>query len=117
MANIDLAAQAMSRAGLAATYNGGLTAVDTYRVANDGRTFLHFKKTGANPCNVTIVTFAGPDGLASPNRVVVVPANNGDVMVGRFPREVYNDPATGKLQFTLSEVTGLTVAVVQLPNN
>lgn len=114
MANVNLTAQALVRSGIDLTDNAGLNIVDTYLVQNDGRTWLHFKKTGAGACNVTLSTFKEVDGLTKPTRLIVVPATTGDIMAGPFPREIYNDPATGKLQFTLSEITGLTVAIATL---
>lgn len=111
MANIDLTTQLLSRAGIDLTDNAGLSTGDTYFVRNDGNTVLHFKKSGAGACTVTFATFQNIDGLTKPTRTLVVPATTGDIMAGSWPRDIYNDPATGKLQFTLSEVTGLTVAV------
>ncbi len=49
MGDVRLAVQKSLKAGLDLTDNGGLAvaATSTYMVANDGRTFLHFKKTAA----------------------------------------------------------------------
>lgn len=113
MADVDLTAEQITRVGINATDTGSLSTSDTYKVRNDGKTFLHFKKSGAGACTVTFVTPGTVDGLAVADRTVSVPATTGDVMVGPFPRRIYND-SDGELAFTLSEITGLTVAVLTL---
>lgn len=110
MAIISKPAEGANRGGLVATYNSGLTTTDTYTIPNDGKTVLHFKKTGANVCTVTIVVNKVEDGLVVPNRTVSIPATTGDKFVGPFPKGLYGDPVS----FTLSEVTGLTFAVVRV---
>lgn len=117
MAVIDLAYQDLNRTtGIDLTDTGSLSVANQYFVLNDGNVFLHFKKSGAGACTVTVVTPATVSGgLAVADPTYTVPATTGDVMVGPFPPETFNDPTTGKLQFTLSEITGLTVAVARLP--
>lgn len=110
---VDLVPQTIVRAGLEPDYESPLTTTDTYQVPNNGRTFLHFKKSGAGDCTVTLVTPGKVDGLAIADRTVTVEATTGDVMVGPFPPSTYND-ADGKMAFTLSEITGLSVAVLRL---
>lgn len=110
MSIISKNAEGASRGGLVATYNSGLTTTDTYTVPNDGKTVLHFKKAGAGACTVTIIVNDTVDGLAVPNRTVVIPATTGDKFVGPFPHGVYGDPVS----FTFSEVTGLTFAAVRV---
>jgi hypothetical protein len=45
-----------------------------------------------------------------------VPATTGDKSsIGPFARDVYDDVEPRRLSFTLSEVTGLDVAVIQIP--
>lgn len=99
-------------AGKAATYNSSLSTSNTYLVPNDGNVLLHFKKTGAGACTVTIQTNIHQDGLALPNETVTVPATTGDVFVGPFPPHIFNQ--NGNVQFTLSEITGLSVAAIHL---
>lgn len=113
MANVRLNPQAVNDAGLSgATYNGGLLTADTHLVANDGKVLLHFKKSGAGACTVTFTTPGTFKGKAIADPTVNVPANTGDVFVGPFDKDLYND--AGDLKFTVSEVTGLTVAVLHL---
>jgi hypothetical protein len=45
---------------------------------------------------------------------VNVPATVGDVFIGPFDPATFDD-VNHDISFTLSEITGLTVAVVQLP--
>lgn len=114
MADVNLTVQEITRAGIDLADTGSLSTSDTYKVANNGRTFLHFKKSGAGACTVTITTPGTVDGLAVADKTVTVPATTGDVMVGPFPRQHYND-GSGLLSFTVSEITGLTVAVATIP--
>ena len=113
MADVDVAVEKITRAGIDAADTGSLSVSDTYKVLNNGRTFLHFKKTGAGACTVTFISPRTVDGLALADPTVVVPATTGDVMVGPFETESFND-SVGKLAFTLSEITALTVAVLRL---
>lgn len=113
MADVDITVESITRSGINLADTGSLSISDTYHVPNDGKTFLHFKKSGATDCTVTINTPGTVDGLAVANLTVTVPATTGDVMVGPFPRDVYND-SDGELTFTLSNITGLTVAAATL---
>lgn len=120
MPNIVLPVQSAVRAGLAPVYTASgasplLNVVDTFRFENTGREVLHFKKTGAGDCQVTITTPGTVDGLAVADRVVAVPATVGDVIIGPFPTAHYNLPGTSTFAgFTVSEVTGLSVAVIRV---
>lgn len=114
MPDVRVAPQEIKLAGIAPSYTGSLTTSDTYKVTNDGRTFLHFKKTGLGACTVTLQTPRTVDGLAVEEKTVTVPASTGDVLVGPFDTDNFND-GSGDLAFTLSEVTGLTVGAFRLP--
>lgn len=121
MADNRLTVEKVVRTGLAATYAvagagaGQLNVTDTYLVNNDGKVILHFKKSGAGTCTVTILvpTTSDVDGLVVPDRTITVPATTGDRFIGPFPPEVYND-AVHDVRFTLSEITGLTCAVLRV---
>jgi len=123
MADVTLAVQVIDRAGsgLTPVYTASgasplLNITDTFHFRNTGREFIHFKKSGAGACTVTIKTPPTVAGLAVEELVVTVPATTGDVMVGPFPPETFNDMGDYLLSgFTLSEVTGLSCAVLQLP--
>lgn len=114
MAIIPLTPLVLAQGGLTMAYTGGLTTTDTYTVRNNGKTFLHFKKTGAGICTVTIVTPGTVRGLAIADQTVSVPATTGDVMIGPFDPGTFDD-GNHDVSFTLSDVTGLTVAVVAQP--
>lgn len=114
MAQIRLNPERTDPAGLAATYNSGLTTTDTYLVRNDGKTFLHCKKSGAGICTVTVQTGQTVRGLAVADVTIAVPATTGDRFIGPWPGDLYDDPNHDVL-VTFSDVTGLTVAVLQLP--
>jgi hypothetical protein len=112
MAETRLTPQDLSDQGITPSYTTSLSDSDTYLVNNDGKVFLHFKKTGAGDCDVTIQTPATVHGLAVAERTVTVPATTGDKMIGPFPPSVFNDGQDVK--FTLSEVTDLSVAVIRM---
>ena len=115
MSDVTQAVEEMVRAGLAATYNGSLSLSDTYQVQNDGRTFLHFKKSQAADCIVTIVTTAEVDGKAVADQAVTVPASTGDKFIGPFPPAIYNVKGENYLEYTLgTNIDGLTVALIRM---
>jgi hypothetical protein len=113
MADVSLTVQDCVVTGLAPSYTGSLSTENTYQVQNNGRVFLHFKKTGAGECTVTITTPVTKGGLAVADRTLTVPATTGDKMIGPFPPSIYNN-SSGLLEFTASEVTDLSVAAVRL---
>lgn len=100
--------------GLTPSYAAG-SATDTYLIPNNGRVFLHVKKTGAGDCTVTVVTPNTTDTLALADYTATVLATVGDKMIGPFPMSIYNNSA-GQIAVTFSEVTGLTFAVLRLPS-
>lgn len=112
MANIAVTPQQIDNDGMAATYQTPNTS-DTYQVPHTDQTFLHVKKSGANPCTVTVQTPATAGGLTVGERTVVVPATTGDVMIGPFPAALFRD-SDGKLNVTFSEVTGLSFGAFRL---
>jgi len=113
MAEVRISVEDVVRTGLVATYNGSLSVANTYLVNNDGKTILHFKKSAAVDCVVTVQTPGQVDGLAIAERTVTVPASTGDKFIGPFPPSVYNDQVHD-LRFTLSDIDGVTVAVLRV---
>jgi len=103
----------MVKGGIAATYTGVLLVPDTHLVRNNGKTFLHFKKAAAVDCVVTVQTPPTVAGLAVAEQTFTVPATTGDIFAGPFPPSIFND-SIQDLRFTLSDVDGLTVAVLKL---
>lgn len=120
MADNRLVPQKVVPGGLAAVYAvagaaaGQLNVSDSYQINNDGNTILHFKKSGLGACTVTVDTPYTVDGLAIAQRTITIPASTGDVFAGPFPRDIYNQPGVHDLRFTLSEITGLTCAVLRV---
>lgn len=113
MAIIALTPNVVAEAGVAAAYITPTT-TDTYTVRNNGKTMLHVKKSGANACNVTVTPQKTVSGHTLSTLVVSVPATTGDKFIGPFNTDVYDDP-NHDVSVTFSEITGLTVAVIQLP--
>lgn len=86
---------------------------NTYKVRNNGRAVLHFKKSGAGAANVTIETAKLVRGYAVADQVIVVPATTGDVMMAPIDRDLFND-SSQDVNFTTDEGTGLTVAAISI---
>lgn len=84
---------------------------NTYTFQNDGKTLLHFEKTGAGSCTVTVTSPATVGGLAVADPTFTVPASTGDVWIGPFRPDLFND-SNGLVSFTVSEATGLTVDII-----
>lgn len=120
MADNRLDVQQIDEDGLVAAYAsagsgaGQLNVSDTYKINNDGRVILHFKKSGASDCIVTVDTPGSVNGLAIAQRTATVVASTGDVFMGPFPPAVYNQPGTSDFQFTLDQITGLTAAALRI---
>ena len=114
MATVTLTPDIAVEGGVAPTRTGSLNTGNTYKFRNNGKTILHFRKSGANACIVTITPASTPRGHALANETVNVPATTGDVVIGPFARDIYDD-VNHDVSFTVSEVTGLDVAVIQIP--
>jgi hypothetical protein len=114
MADVAVAIQQIdAEDGTTPTYTGSLSTSNTYKVPHDDRTFVHFKKSGAGACTVTIQTPATLRGRAVAEATYTVPATTGDVMIGPFPADVFRQ-SDGTVNITLSEVTGLTMAALRI---
>lgn len=113
MAEVRIQPQKILKAGITPSYTGSLLTTNTYLVRNNGRIALHFKKSGAGDCVVTAQTPVQVSGLDVAENTVTVPATTGDKLIGSFPPSVFND-GMQDLRFTLSEITGLSVAALEL---
>jgi hypothetical protein len=113
VADVPLSVEQVVRTGLAATYNGTLSTDNTYQVANDGKVILHVVKTEAVDCDVTFTAPGTYYGMTFADHVVTVAGTTGNVFIGPFPPQVFSD-AAGNVEFTLSDVDGLTIAVLHL---
>lgn len=114
MATVALTPDVMTEAGISETFNSGLSTGNTYTIRNNGKTFLHVKNAGGSACTVTINSPATIRGHAVAAQTVTVPATTGDKLIGPFSHDVYDD-LNHDVSFTLSFVTSVTVAAVQLP--
>lgn len=110
MADITITPQDIVRTGLTPSYTGSLSIANTYHIANNGNTFLHFKNTGGSPATATIPTTKTVLGYAVSDQTVQVPATSGDKMIGPFPPAVFGTDLT----FTLDVATGVSVAALRL---
>ncbi len=100
-------------ATIAATQNVPLAA-DTHYFANTGREFVRFDK-GAGTAVVTVVTGGNVRGVAIADPTYSLAASTECQYIGPFAPDVFNDPATGLVSFTVSEATGMTCEVVRFP--
>lgn len=112
MADVIVAPTKITAAGQSESFTAMNTS-DTFKVRNNGRVLLHFKKSGAGDANVTLITPKQVGGFAVADQVIVVPATTGDVMVAPTNKDVFND-ANADVSFTADEATGLTVAAVRI---
>lgn len=81
--------------------------------ANTGREHIHVKNTNAATRSVTVNSQRACDQGFDHDVAVVIPATTGDVMIGPFPTERFNDGSNNVL-ITYSAVTGLTIGVFKL---
>ena len=110
-ATTTLTVQEVNRTGIAPSYTAA--SADGFFIPNNGRVMLHFKNTGSS----SVVTYVTPGTYASQalaDLTTTVPATTGDLMVGPFPPDFFNDPS-GKMLITFSSTTGVTVAAVRVP--
>lgn len=116
MADVTLAPQQVIRgAGLTPVFTGSLSVSNTYQVNNDGSVVLHFKKTGSGNCVVTVVTPRSSDGNAVADYAgTTVPATTGEKIIGKFEPHIYNKLGFHYFEFTLDEITGLSVAAIRV---
>lgn len=112
MAIVNITPTKIDKDGEAESFQA-MNLVDTYKVRNDGRMALHFKKTGAGAANITVLTAKEVKGYAVADQVVIVPATTGDVLMAPIDRDLFND-ANQDVSFTTDEDTGLTVAAFRL---
>ena len=112
-----LTVQSASFTGLQYALSAASTA-DTF--TNDGRTQLLF--VNGNAAARTLTVLANPTSkfgfgtIAVPNTVITVPGsgtNGGRLTVGAFPTSRFNDVG-GRVNYTLDDATGMTVAAVSI---
>jgi hypothetical protein len=113
VADVRIVPQAIVLAGAAPAFTAGLSLANVYLVANNGATFIEVKKTGAGSCVVTVATPRVVDSLAVAEHTFTVIATTGDMVVGPFPPDTFNDPF-GDLRITFSEITGLSMGAFRM---
>jgi hypothetical protein len=113
LATVALTPDVLTEAGAAPNYNGGLAIGNTYTIRNNGKTILYVKNAGAAPCTVTInaAKTVGSHALAAETVTI---ANGAEKAIGPFAHDVYDD-INHDVSFTFSNITSVTVAVLQLP--
>ncbi|GAA3144922.1 hypothetical protein Ppa06_58210 [Planomonospora parontospora subsp. parontospora] len=113
MARTDLTAVAMTRAGV--NLGAALTPAnaDGHAYIDNGRRMVRLKNTDSTAKTVTVQIPATVDGQDVEDREYIVPATTGDVLLPPFPA-VYRRP-DGKVFLDYSAITGLSVAVYELP--
>ena len=115
MAEIDLDLQDTTRAGVTLAFTGSLNegATDQYLFLNNERVILMISN-GATAASVDIITTAEIDGIALPDRNVVLAVNVPALAIGPFPSDVYNR-ASRKVELQFTTPTTVEIAVVRLP--
>ena len=103
-----------SGSGLTPSYTVVADTADTHEVQNNGKMFLHFKKTGAGNAIVTIQTPKTIDGNAIAELLATVVATTGDKMIGPFDPQIYNIIGESFMRWTVDEKTGLSIAALSV---
>jgi hypothetical protein len=101
-----LTVQNITKAGDEPTYVSAAGGGDEF--ANNGKTMFVLNNGSGGTIVATIITQATKDGLAVADRTVSVLAGDTAWVVDLDPN-VYNVPATGRVQVTYDGVTSLTV--------
>lgn len=112
MARTALTEQAITSAGLEATY--AAANVDGNKFNNTDRTLFHVKNASGSDVTLTFQTPGTVDGLAIAERTVVCSA--GEERLWRGQPSIYNQPSTdaGMVYVDYSAVTDVTVAVLTI---
>ena len=112
MADIDLTVQQIIPTGLVVVHTGSLSIANTYKLRNDGRSFIRVVNGGGSPCNVTIATPRTVGGLAVADQSASVAAGTEE-NIGPFPPSIYND-SIGDVDITFDFITTVTVAALRV---
>lgn len=95
--------------GLEATYEAGALSME---FANTGREFIHVKN-GATDAILTISDQSNCSQGQDHSQTVTCTATE-QRFIGPFPTGEYND-SNDKVQFTIDDVSNVTIAVIQMP--
>lgn len=112
MARTALTPQAITSAGLEATYTAANA--DGNKFSNTDRTLFHVKNASVGDVTLTFNTPGTVDGLAVTERTVVCSA--GEERFWRGQPSIYNQPTTdaGMVYVDYSAVVTVTVAVLTI---
>ncbi|MFI6813271.1 hypothetical protein ACIBG7_12705 [Nonomuraea sp. NPDC050328] len=114
MARAEATITPLPRAGLAvATAPANPAVVDGLMFTWSDKRMIRIKNTDAAPKTVTLVIPGAIDGQEIPDRDYIIPATIGDVLIPPLPA-VYRH-ADGKVWINFSAITGVSVAVYELP--
>ena len=105
--------QQVSRGGLTPSYiNAGS---DGHLIPNDGRVLLRVKNTNGATRTVTAVTpRTSANGLAIADETATVALTSGDMLMGPFSPDDFND-ANGRVLIQFSATAGVTFCPMRLP--
>lgn len=98
----------VTTAGVVPTYASATSGGDQF--ANDGKTMIHVKASGA-PVTVTIASQIACNQGSTHNKTVTV-ASTSEQMIGPFDDGRFN--LAGYTILTYSQVTGVTIGVFQI---
>lgn len=110
-----LTATAISRSGV--DIAGASADVAGDEVANTGKEIVLIKNGSGGSITVTLDIEATVDSAAAVDPTVTI-ADGITKAIGPFPTGIYNNSSTGRVSWTYSAVTSVTVKVLQLtPSN
>lgn len=105
-----LTVQNISLTGLTPTFTAADSLGDEF--PNDGNAFLVVKNDGASDITVTIDS-QKPCSYGYDHDITVTVPAGGEKWIGPFPQSRFND-TSGRVQVSYSDVTSVTVAVVEV---
>ncbi len=111
MANVEVTVSTLAgTAGAAPAVLTPAAALDIFMMPLDPQTILEIRN-GAGVLDVTFMVHHSVDGLALPDKVVRIGANQTVLFVG-FAREIYGESVNSDaiLSFQLSKVTAIALA-------
>ena len=105
--------QQVTKTGLTPSYSNA--GADGHYIPNDGRVVLRIKNTNAATRTVTAVTpRTSANGLAIADETATVAATTGDMVMGPFTPDDFND-ANGRVLIQFSATAGVTFCPMRLP--
>lgn len=111
-----LTVQEVDTDGLEATYAAADVAGDEFTPQSGFSYIIHVKNGGGSSINVVVndPTSTSPTGATAFNPDVTVAVTNAEDRFIKVDQPRFADPVTGKIQWTYSSVTSVTVAVLSV---